>query len=194
MVLLHSFQVDGIVTEDAERRLDSCVEFFRNALSEIRVGRASPSFIENILVQVGESERMPLKHVSTITAPEINLLQVRVWDKANLEVVDKAIRGSNLNLNPNTSGEVMKIVLPQPSKERREELCRACNGIGEKSKVSVRNVRKDVMENLKKEKKDGLITEDEYHKAVKDLQSLVDKKIEEIEALLERKRDDIMSL
>jgi ribosome recycling factor len=175
---------------DVERRMDGSIEALKKEFSGLRTGRASTSMIEPVMVEVYGS-MMPLNQVGTISVPEPRMLTVQVWDKANAKFVEKAIRDSNLGLNPQSDGNLIRIPIPPLTEERRKELVKVAAKYAEQARVAVRNVRRDGMDALKKAEKDGEISEDELKKWSDKVQTLTDTHIKKIDETLAAKEKDI---
>ena len=159
--------------KDIKRRMDGAVEVLRNEFSGLRAGRASTSLLEPVQVDA-YGAKMPMGQVGTISAPESRLLTVQVWDNGLVASVEKAIRESDLGLNPQTEGQVIRIPIPELDEERRQELVKVAHKYAEQARVAVRNVRRDGMETLKKLEKDGEISKDEHHAWSDDIQTCME--------------------
>ena len=146
--------------DDLERRMNGAVEALRKELGGLRTGRASLSLLEPIVVEAYETE-MPLNQVATINVPEPRMLSVQVWDKTQVKAVEKAIRSSDLGLNPIVDGQSLRIPIPELNEERRRELAKVAAKYAEQAKVAVRNVRRDGMDQLKKMERASELSEDE---------------------------------
>lgn len=181
------------VLKDIKRRMDGAMEALRGDLAGLRTGRASTGLLEPITVEAYGTQ-MPLNQVSNISAPEPRLLTVQVWDNSLVAVVEKAIRASDLGLNPQTEGQVIRVPLPDLTEERRKELVKVAGNYAEQARVAVRNVRRDGMEQLKKAEKAGEISQDEQHARAEDIQKTTDAHIEDIDSLLAQKRCEIMQV
>ncbi|MBS0236343.1 MAG: ribosome recycling factor [Proteobacteria bacterium] len=181
------------ILDDVRKRMDGAIVNLKNSLSGLRAGRVSPTLLEPIKVEAYGSV-MPLAQVATVNAPEAQLLLVQVWDKELAKIVEKAIRESDLGLNPIAEGQVIRIPIPPLSEERRKELCKNAAKYGEQTKVSVRNVRGDGMDGVKKMEKDKLISEDAMHGYRDDIQKLTDDHIKKVDEMVKAKTDDIMKV
>jgi ribosome recycling factor len=178
---------------DLKKRMNGAVEVLRKEFGGLRAGRASASLLEPILVSAYGSE-MPLNQVSTVSVPEARLLSVQVWDKNLVKAVEKAIRSSDLGLNPAVEGNLIRVPIPELSEERREELVKVAARYAEAARVAVRNVRRDGMEQLKRQEKDGKLSKDEHHKAAEQVQELTDAEIKQINEMLAAKESEIMTI
>ena len=181
------------VIKDAKQRMEGAVNSFSGNLGGLRTGRASPSLLDSVVVDVYGS-KMPIAQVGTVSVPESRMLSVQVWDKSNVNSVAKAITASNLGLNAIADGSLVRVPIPDLSEERRKEMVKIASQYAENSKISVRNVRRDAIDSLKKLEKDSEISEDEQHKANDDIQKETDKFIKEIDANFETKQKDIMEV
>ncbi len=177
------------ILKETEKDMKKSVQHFRNEIAGIRTGRASTALVEEIKVEYYGS-KVPLKQLGTISIPEHNQILIQVWDANAVPAIEKAVR-EELNLNPNTQGNVIRINLPPLTEERRKELVRMLHKLAEEARVAVRNIRreaKDLIEDL-----EG-ISEDEKKRALERLQKLTDTYIEEINRLLEAKEEEIMTV
>ena len=184
-----STRIDPLLS-DYNRRMDSAVEVLLKEFSGIRAGRASVDLLNPIKVDAYGS-LMPLSQVGTVGAPEPRLLTVQVWDKGMVKAVEKAIRESSLGLNPAIDGQMVRVPLPTLNEERRQELAKVAAKYAEEARISVRNVRRDGMESLKKMEKDGDISEDEHKRLSGEMQNLTDDHIKKIDDHLAVKQKEI---
>lgn len=175
------------------KRMDSALEILIREFTGLRTGRASINLLDTIKVDVYGS-LMPLNQIGTINVPEPRMLTVQVWDKNLVKIVEKAIRDSDLGLNPAADGQLIRIPLPTMSEQRRQELVKIAGKYAEDTRISVRNVRRDGMEMLKKWEKDGEISEDEHHRLSTEVQTITDNHIKKIDDLLAAKQKDIMQV
>ncbi len=178
---------------DLERRMKGAIDVLHTEFAGLRTGRASASLLDPIHVEVYGS-KMPLNQVATISVPEARLLNVQVWDAGNAKAVEKAIRDSGLGLNPQPEGAVIRIPIPDLNEERRTELSKVAGKYAENARISVRNVRRDGMDTLKKMEKDGDISEDEHKRSSDEVQKMTDTHIQKIDTLLSEKEKDIMKV
>lgn len=176
---------------DLEDRMEKAVENVRHEFVRIRTGRASIALLDGIRVEYYGSQS-PLKQVGNLGTPEPRLITISVWDKNMVKEVEKAILKSDLGLTPSSQGQVVRVPIPALTEERRIELVKLVKRFAEDSRISVRNIRRDGNEHLKKEEKNHTITEDEHHEALEKVQELTNKSIEKIDALLELKEKEIM--
>ncbi len=179
--------------QDLERRMEGAVNAFSNDLGGLRTGRASASLVENVQVEVYGS-LMPLNQVATINIPEPRMISLQVWDKGNVPFVEKAILNADLGLNPSSDGQIVRLPIPDLTEERRTEMTKIAGKYAEQARVSVRNVRRDGMEAVKKQEKDGEISQDEMHGKSDEVQQLTDRFIKQIDEMLAAKEKDIMTV
>src|SRR6185369_6580297 len=180
-----------ISTDDLKRRMHGAVEAFRHDLGGLRTGRASTALLDPINVEVYGAQ-MPLNQVATVSVPEPRMLTVQVWDRSNIQPVEKAIRSANLGLNPVTDGQLIRLPIPDMTEERRKELAKLVGQYAEKARVAVRNVRRDGMDHLKTDEKKHEISEDEHKRLEHEVQKLTDETIKEIDALADTKETEIL--
>jgi len=166
---------------------------YAKELSTIRTGRANPKMLDSIKVD-SYGQKMPISQVATISVPEPQMINVQVWDKGNVSAVDNAIRTSDLNLNPLVDGQLLRIAIPKLTEERRKELIKILKTIAEKAKVSIRNIRRDSLEELKKDQKDNSLSEDDLKKNSNEVQKITDIKIAEIDKKLNEKEVEILKV
>jgi len=178
---------------DLKRRMDGALQALHREFGGLRTGRAATSLLEPINVDAYGSQ-MPMNQVGTIGAPEPRLLTVQVWDSGLVKSVEKAIRESDLGLNPQTEGNTVRVPIPDLSEERRTELKKVASRYAEQARVAVRNVRRDGMDGLKKAEKDGDISKDVHHDVAEEVQKLTDSHIGEIDKALESKEKEIMQV
>jgi ribosome recycling factor len=183
---------DPVIT-DLRRRMDSAQEVLRKELAGLRTGRASVALLDPIHVEA-YGNTMPLKEVGTVSAPEPRLLLVNIWDKGVVKAVEKAIREAPLGLNPQVEGQTIRVPIPALSEERRKELTRVAAKYAEAARVSVRNVRRDGIDALKKKEKSHQITEDQLKRFEKDVQGLTDAEIKKIDEMLVQKDKEILQV
>src|SRR5215218_3210911 len=176
---------------DLQRRMHGAVEALRHKLGGLRTGRASIALLDTISVEV-YGANMPLNQVATVSVPEPRLLTVQVWDRSNVQPVEKAIRSANLGLNPITDGQMIRLPIPELTEERRKELAKLVGQYAEKAKIAVRNVRRDGMDHLKADEKKHDISEDERKRLETEVQKLTDDTIKEIDVAAEAKEKEIL--
>ena len=184
---------DGADFTDLRRRMDGAISAFKSDIAALRTGRASANVLDPVSVDAYGS-KMPLNQVANISVPEPRLITVSVWDKSMVGAVEKAIRESNLGLNPVTDGSTLRIPLPELNEERRKELVKVAHNYAENGRVAIRRVRRDGMDVLKKAEKDGNLSEDEHHTQADQVQKLTDEMIAELDRLLSDKEAEIMQV
>jgi ribosome recycling factor len=181
------------IKKSAEEKMKKAVKALEDEFKTIRTGRASAALFENIRVDYYE-QKVPLNQVATISIPEARLVIIQPWDRSVLPEIEKAIQKSELSVNPNNDGKVIRIAIPPLTEERRKELAKVAKNIAEKSRVSIRNVRRDTNEEIKKKEKDSSLSEDQAKRGMDEIQKLTDKYIEEINSVLSRKDKEIMEI
>ena len=181
------------ILNNCNSKMNKAFEIFKNDLSSLRTGRANVSMLDIVRVDV-YGQKMPINQLANISTPEPRLLTVQVWDQNNVQLIDAAIKKSNLGINPQIDGQLLRIPIPSLNEERRSELKKIMGGLAEKSKVSIRNIRREANDNLKKDLKDKVISEDELKNYEKKIQNLTDQKISELEKKLEEKEKEIMTI
>ena len=174
-------------------KMEKAHEAYLRDLSALRTGRANSSMLDLIRVDV-YGQKMPINQLATISVPESRLITVQVWDSNNVNLIDSAIRKSNLGINPQIDGQMLRLPIPSLTEERREELKKTMKEISEKSKISIRNIRREGKDELKKLLEKKSISEDENKKFEKEIQTITDSSIAEIEKVLEKKEKEIMSV
>ncbi len=166
------------------------LDFVLREFETIHTGKASPSMVENVMVEAyGSSMRM--KDIAAITTPDSNLIRIQPWDRGALKDIEKAILAANIGITPAIMGEAVRCPIPALSGERRAELAKVCRDMAEQGRVRIRTIRREAMDALKKAQKDSVITEDDEKRAEKEIQNLTDKKIDEINKAVEAKEADI---
>lgn len=181
------------ILNEAEDRMKKTVEHLTKDLAALRAGRANPAMLEKVMVDY-YGEPTPIHQLANITVPEARLLVVQPWDKGSIQNIEKAIMKSDLGVNPNNDGNVIRIVIPQLTEERRKDLVKVVKKRGEEAKVAVRNIRRDANDMLKASEKDKLISEDDNKKGSDEVQKATDKYIKEIDAILAAKEKDVMEV
>jgi ribosome recycling factor len=175
------------------KRMDGALEALRKELAGIRTGRASANMLDPVMVEA-YGQTMPLSQMGSVSAPEPRLVTVQVWDKSMVKHVEKAIREAGLGVNPMSDGNLIRVPLPELSEERRKELVKVAAKYGEQARVAARNVRREGMESLKKLEKGGKMSEDQQRKLEKDVQALTDDTIKKVDAMLQQKDKEILSV
>jgi ribosome recycling factor len=185
--------VSDALTKDLRRRMDGALEALKKEFAGLRTGRASASLLDPVMVEAYGSS-MPLAQCGTVSAPEPRMLTVQVWDKALVKPVEKAIRDAGLGLNPQTDGQTVRVPIPDLNEERRRELVKVAAKYTEQARVSVRNVRRDGIDSIKKLEKDGEISQDEHRKLQADIQTLTDDFIKKIDDAMAQKDKEILQV
>ena len=178
--------------QNAEERMEMAAMFLEEQLARIRAGHANVAIVDGVRVE-SYGSKVPLNQVANVSVPDPRTIAIKPWDRKAIRDIEKAIMDSDVGITPENNGEVIRLNIPQPTEERRRDLVKQCNKIGEKAKVEVRNVRGDIKEKLKKAIKDGL-SEDNEKDAEMDLQKLHDKYIKKLDELLEAKNKEIMTV
>jgi ribosome recycling factor len=181
------------VKKDANERMQKCVLSLRNELKRLRTGRAHPSLLEHLRVEYYGSE-VPLTQVANVAAEDARTLTVTPWEKNMVQVIEKAIMKSDLGLNPATAGTVIRVPMPALTEERRREMTKVVRHEAENARVAVRNVRRDVMNELRDMLKEKLVSQDDDRRAQEDIQKLTDKHVAEIDQVLAEKEKELMQV
>jgi ribosome recycling factor len=176
---------------DIQRRMTGAVEALKHDLGGLRTGRASTALLDSINVDV-YGANMPINQVATVSVPEPRLLSVQVWDRSNLNAVEKAIRQAGLGINPITDGQMIRLPIPDLTEERRKELAKLAGQYAEKARIAARNVRRDGNDALKQDEKKGEISEDERKRFETEVQKMTDDTIKEIDAAAQAKEKEIL--
>jgi ribosome recycling factor len=185
--------MDAYNKAELDRRMNGAVATLKTELAGLRTGRASTALLDPVKVEA-YGNTMPISQVGTVSTPEPRLLTVQVWDKSMVKAVEKAIRDSGIGLNPQTDGQLLRMPIPELNEERRKELVKLAHKYSEAARISVRNVRRDGMEALKKAEKDHKIGQDEQHKLGDELQKLTDAHIRDVDAALHAKEQEILQV
>ena len=181
------------IINNCNSKMKKAFEVFNHDLTSLRTGRANASMLDIIKVDV-YGQKMSINQLATITTPESRLLNVQVWDQNNVSLIDAAIQKSNIGINPQIDGQLMRIPIPSLNEERRSELKKIMGGLAEKAKVSIRNIRREANDKLKEDLKNKEIGEDECKKSEKKIQNLTDVQISELEKRLSEKKKEIMTI
>ena len=179
--------------KDIRKRMDGAVTALRTEFGGLRTGRANTALLDNVMVNAYGSD-VPLNQVGSVSVPEPRMLLVNVWDKTQVAAVDKALRQSNLGLNPIMDGQTLRIPMPPLTEERRRDLTKVAGTYSENAKIAVRNVRRDAMDTVKRMEKAGDMSEDELKAHENDIQKATDEVIAEIDKALETKSAEIMQV
>lgn len=179
--------------KDITRRMDSAVEVLKKEFSGLRSGRASVNLLDPVVVEA-YGQTMPLSQCGTVGVPEPRMLTVQVWDKSQVKAVEKAIANAGLGLNPQADGQMIRVPIPALNEERRKELQKVAGKYAEQARISVRNVRRDGMEALKKAEKDHKISEDEHRQKSDEVQKLTDRYVKQVDESLANKEKEIKTV
>ena len=182
--------MSDLIKNDISNRMDSSISSLKMEMSGIRAGRASPSMLDTIKVDVYGS-KMPINQVGNITTPEPRLINIDIWDQGNVNAVEKAIRESDLGINPSIEGTLIRLPLPQLTEERKLEYIKLAKKIGEASKVAIRNIRRDGIEQFKKLEKDKEIGEDESKKLQSNIEEITSMHVKLIDSIVSDKEVDL---
>jgi ribosome recycling factor len=185
------FNVINEIKKDAETRMDKCVEAFKNTISKVRTGRASPSLLDGIVVEYYGTPT-PLRQLASVTVEDSRTLKINVFDRSLGPAVEKAIMASDLGLNPSSAGSDIRVPLPPLTEERRKDLIKIVRGEAEQGRVSVRNVRRDANDKIKALLKDKEISEDDERRAQDEIQKMTDVRIKNVDAALAEKEKELM--
>lgn len=178
---------------DAEQRMEKSIEHLRKELSSVRTGRASISILDNVRVDYYGTPT-PLNQVANLAVPEANLITVQPWEPPMLEIVEKAILSSDLDLNPANDGKILRIPIPSLTEERRKTLVKQVGKIAEDARTALRQVRRDVNDHLKKTLKDKDISEDDEKRALKEVQDLTDAHVKKVDEIVKKKEQELMTV
>lgn len=176
-----------------EEKMEKSINVFAENLAAVRAGRANPAILNKVKVDYYGVET-PVSQVAGISVPEARLIVVQPWDASILKEIEKAILASDIGINPNNDGKVIRLSFPELNEERRKELVKDIKKMAEEAKVAIRSVRREGIDEFKKRQKEALITEDDLRTAEEDIQKITDKKIEEIDNIIANKEKEIMSV
>ena len=182
--------MSDLIKNDIRTRMDSSISSLKTEMSGIRAGRASPAMLDTIKVDVYGS-KMPINQIGNITTPEPRLINIEIWDQGNVNAVEKAIRESDLGINPSIEGTLIRLPLPQLTEERKLEYIKLAKKIGEASKVAIRNIRRDGIEQFKKLEKDKVIGEDDSKKLQSDIEEITSTHVKFIDSIVSEKEVDL---
>ena len=174
-------------------KMDKSIQSLKKDISTLRTGRANTNMLDTIKVDV-YGQLMPIDQIATVSVPEARLISIQVWDKGNVELIDSVIKKSELGINPQVDGQVIRLRVPDLTEERRKELIKVLKNMGEKGKVAIRNIRREANEDLKKKLKDKIISEDQNKNFEKNIQKLTDLNIDNIEKILANKEKEISQI
>ncbi len=174
-------------------KMEKSIQSLKKDISTLRTGRANPNMLDTIKIDV-YGQLMPIEQLATVSVPEARLISIQVWDKANTNLIDSAIQKSELGINPQIDGQMIRLRIPDLTEERRKELIKILKNMGEKGKVSIRNIRREANEDLKKKLKEKNITEDQNSTFEKNIQKLTDNNTKNIDKILEDKEKEILQI
>ena len=174
-------------------KMEKSINSFKKDISTLRTGRANVNMLDTIKVDV-YGQLLPIDQVATVSVPEARLISIQVWDKANTPLIESAIQKSELGINPQTDGQIIRLRIPDLTEERRKDLIKVLKSMGEKGKISIRNIRREANEDLKKKLKEKIISEDNNKNFEKNIQKLTDTNIENIEKILTEKEKEISQI
>jgi ribosome recycling factor len=178
---------------EIEKRMRASIDALKREFSGLRTGRASANLLDPVHVMV-YGARMPLNQIATVSVPEPRMISVQVWDRSNVQAVDKAIREANLGLNPIMDGQILRLPIPSLTADRRQELVKLAHKYAEQARIAIRNVRRDGMDLLKKLEKDGKMSQDDHRGNSEKVQELTDRLIKEVDATLVTKEAEIQKV
>ena len=181
------------IVSNCDSKMKKAFDVFSHELSSLRTGRANASMLDIIKVDV-YGQKMSINQLATVSTPEPRLINVQIWDQNNVALIDSAIKKSNIGINPQIDGQLMRIPIPALNEERRIELKKIMGGLAEKARVSIRNIRREANDRLKKDLKDKKISEDESKNLEKRIQKLTDNQVSELEKKLNLKEKEIMTV
>ena len=174
-------------------KMDKSIQSLKKDISTLRTGRASANMLDTIKIDV-YGQLMPIEQLGTVSVPEARLISIQVWDKSNISSIESAIQKSELGINPQIDGQIIRLRIPDLTEERRKDLVKILKNMAEKSRVSIRNIRREANEELKKKQKDKTISEDQSKNYEKNIQKLTDTNIENIEKILSEKEKEIIQI
>jgi ribosome recycling factor len=178
---------------EMQSKMKKAFDYTLHEFSSIHTGKASPTMVESVVVEAYGSQ-MRLKECAAITTPDAHLIQIQPWDKGLTQAIVKGIQTANLGLNPTVDGQLVRVPLPQLSRERRQEFVKVANRMAEEGRVHIRNVRRDALDALKKALKDGKISEDDFKRLEKEVQTTTDRMIKEIGDHLAKKEKELLTV
>ena len=179
--------------QDLEKKMSAAIEHLEKELNSIRTSRANPSMLDNIYVDAYGTKTL-INQLGNISVPDSSMITIQVWDSSLIKLIENAITDSNLGINPQVDGQIIRLPIPKLSEERRKELTKIASEYSENSKVSIRNIRRDSVEDNKKAKKDSNLSEDELKRILNQIQKITDESIEKIDKIVELKKNDILKV
>lgn len=181
------------VIQEMQQKTAKALDHTLHEFSSLHTGKASPSMVENVMAEVYGSS-MRLKDIAAITTPDPRLIQVQPWDKEAVKPIEKALQQANLGINPSTDGNVIRLPIPELSRERRQEMTKVCQRMAEEGRVSIRHARRESLDAFKKLEKDGTISEDDLKRYEKEVQQLTDQAIKQIDQHLQGKEQELLAV
>ena len=178
---------------DLQNKMDSAISHYEKELNSLRTSRANPSMLNNISVDA-YGTKTPLNQLGNISVPDSSTITIQVWDSSLIKLIETAIIDSNLGINPQSDGQLIRLPVPKLSEERRKDLTKIAAEYAENSKVTIRNIRREFIDNKKKEKKDENLSEDDLKRSINEIQKITDEHIEKIDKILETKKNDILKV
>ena len=178
---------------DLENKMNSAVLHFEKELNSLRTSRANPSMLDSIYIDAYGS-KTPLNQLGNISVQDASTITIQIWDTSLIKTIENAITESNLGINPQTDGQLIRLPIPKLSEERRKEITKVASEFAENSKITIRNIRRDFIENSKKEKKNSNLSEDDLKRKINEIQNVTDSNIEKIDKILELKKTDILKV
>ena len=185
--------MDSLQKKELTDKMEKALAVLEKDLSGLRTGRASINLLDPVVVEAYGS-RMPISQVGTVSTPDAKTISVQVWDKSMVKTVEKAIADANLGLNPSSDGQLIRVILPAISGERRKELVKLAAKYGENSKIALRNIRREGMDQLKKMEKDNNLSKDEHHNASEEIQKLTDNFIAKVDGIVQAREKEILTI
>ena len=174
-------------------KMDKSIQSLKKDISTLRTGRANVNMLDTVMVDV-YGQKMPINQLATVSVPEARLISIQVWDKSNINLIESSIQKSELGINPQIDGQLIRLRIPDLTEDRRKELIKILKSMGEKGKVAIRNIRREANEELKKKLKDKKISEDENKNYEKNIQKLTDSNIKNIDKILSEKEKEIIQI
>ncbi len=178
---------------DLESKMSSAVLHFEKELNSLRTSRANPSMLDNIFVDAYNA-KTPLNQLGNISVQDASTITIQVWDTSIIKLIENAISESSLGINPQTDGQIIRLPIPKLSEERRKEISKIASEFAENAKITIRNIRRDFIENSKNEKKNSNLSEDDLKRQINDIQKVTDINIEKIDKILDTKKIDILKV
>ena len=179
--------------KNIKEKMEKSINVYNEKLSEVRAGRANPAILNKVKIDYYGTPT-PINQVAGVSVPEARLIVIQPWDVSVLKDIEKAILASDIGINPNNDGKVIRLAFPELTEERRKDLVKDIKKVAEEAKIAIRAIRRDGIEEAKAEQKEGIMTEDELKQAENEIQKLTDKSVEEIDKILENKEKEVMSV